>query len=82
MVVCWRYGKRFDGNGCVSTLVNVDGIKWMYCCVNEFEVGVNDSIFSDDEQEKVYFTGRPFHGKVPVCKITSPDEVSPCFRKI
>ena len=25
----------------------------MYFCVNEFEVGVNDSIFSGDEQQKV-----------------------------
>ena len=25
----------------------------MYFCVNEFEVGVNDSIFSDNEQQKV-----------------------------
>ena len=24
MVVCWRYGMPFDGNGCVSTLGNVD----------------------------------------------------------
>ena len=38
MVVCWRYGMPFDANGCVSTLVNVDRIKWMYFCVNEFEV--------------------------------------------
>ena len=26
----------------------------MYLCVNEFEVGVNDSIFSGNEQQKVY----------------------------
>ena len=26
----------------------------MYFCVNEFEVGVNDSIFSGNEQQKVY----------------------------
>ena len=25
-------------------------------CVNEFEVGVNDSIFSGNEQQKVYYT--------------------------
>ena len=54
MVVCWRYRMRFDTNGCLSTLVNVDWIKWMYFCVNEFEVGVNDSIFSGNEQQKVY----------------------------
>ena len=54
MVVCWRYRMPFDANGCVSTLVNVDCIKWMYFCVNEFQVGVNDSIFSGNEQQKVY----------------------------
>ena len=27
----------------------------MYFCVNEFEVGVNDSILSGDEQQKMYF---------------------------
>ena len=43
----------FDANDCVSTLVNVDWIKWMYFCVNGFEAGVNDSIFSDNEQQKV-----------------------------
>ena len=26
----------------------------MYFCVNEFEVGVNDSIFSGNEQQKVH----------------------------
>ena len=26
----------------------------MYFCVNEFVVGVNDSIFSGNEQQKVY----------------------------
>ena len=26
----------------------------MYFCVNEFEVGVNNSIFSGNEQQKVY----------------------------
>ena len=56
MVVCWRYRMLFDANGYVSTLVNIDGIKWMYLCVNEFEVGVNDSIFSGNEQQKSYYT--------------------------
>ena len=28
----------------------------MYFCVNEFEVGVNDSIFSGNEQQKVHST--------------------------
>ena len=53
MIVCWRYRMPFDTNGQVSTLVNVDWIKGMYFCVKEFEVGVNDSIFPDDEQQKV-----------------------------
>ena len=53
MVVCWRYEMPFDANGCVSTLVNVDWIKWMYFGVNEFEVRVDDSIFSGNEQQKV-----------------------------
>ena len=54
MVVCWRFEMPFDENDCVSTLVNVDWIKWMYFCANEFEVGVNDSIFSGNKQQKVY----------------------------
>ena len=45
----------FDANGCVSTLVNVDWIKWRYFYVSEFEVGVNDSIFSGNEIQKVQF---------------------------
>ena len=53
MVVCWRYGMPFDANNCVSTLMNVDRIKLLYFCVNEFEVGVNDSIFSGNEQQKI-----------------------------
>ena len=53
MVVCRHYRMPLDANGCVSTLVNVDGIKWMYFCINQFEVGVNDSIFSGNEQQKV-----------------------------
>ena len=28
----------------------------MYFCVNKFEVGINDSIFSGNEQQKVYVT--------------------------
>ena len=56
MVVCWRYRTPFDATGSVSTLVNVDWIKWMYFCVDEFEVGVNDSIFSGNEQQKVYYS--------------------------
>ena len=54
MVVCWRYGMPFDANGCVSTLVDVDWIKEMYYCINEFEVGLNDKIFSGNEHQKVY----------------------------
>ena len=53
MVVCWRYGMPIEANGCVSTLVNVDWIKWMYFWINESEVGVNDSILSGSEQQKV-----------------------------
>lgn len=41
--------------------MNVDPIKWMYFRVNEYEVdvgdsipSVNDSIFSVNEQQKVY----------------------------
>ena len=54
MVVCWRYAVPFDANGWVSTLMTVDWIKWMYFCFNEFEIGVNDSIFSGNEQQKVH----------------------------
>ena len=50
MVVCWRYRMPFDANDCVSTLMNVDWIKLMCFCVSEFEVGVNDSLFSGNEQ--------------------------------
>ena len=28
----------------------------MYFCVNEFEVGANDRIFSGNEQQKVYYS--------------------------
>ena len=28
----------------------------MYFCVNEFEVGVNDSIFCGNKQQKVYYS--------------------------
>ena len=44
MVVCWHYRMPFDTYGCVFTQVNVE---W------KFEVGVNDSIFSGSEQQKV-----------------------------
>ena len=53
MVVCWQYRMLFDVKGCVFKLVNVDWIKWMYFGVNKFEVGVKDSIFSGNEQQKV-----------------------------
>ena len=57
MVVCWYYRVHFHTNGCVSVLMNVDWIKRMYFCVNEFEVGINGtcSIFSGNEQQKVYY---------------------------
>ena len=45
----------FDASGCVSTLLNVDWIKRRYFCVNEFGVGVNDCIFSANEQQKVLY---------------------------
>ena len=43
----------FDANGCVSTLMNVDWLKWMHFSINEFEVGVNDRMFSGNEQQRV-----------------------------
>ena len=51
MVVCWRYRMPFDASGYVSTLVNVDWIKWMLW---ELKASVNDSIFFGNEQQKVY----------------------------
>ena len=54
MFVCRCYGIPFDENGWVSTLMNVSCIKCMYFCVSEFEVEVNDSVFSGIEQRKVY----------------------------
>ena len=41
-----------------EALMNVDWIKWMYFCTNEFETGVNDSIVSGNEQQKVYLSLR------------------------
>ena len=38
-----------------KALMNVDLIKWMDFCVNECEVGVNDSIISGNEKQKVYY---------------------------
>ena len=43
----------FDANGCLPKPMSVDWIKWMYFCVDELEVGVNDSIFSGNEQQMV-----------------------------
>ena len=54
MVICWCYEISFDSNGCVSMLMNVNWKKLMYFCINEFEVDINDSIFSVNEQQKVY----------------------------
>ena len=51
LVVCRCYRMLFDANGCVSPLVNVDWIKWMFFCVNDFKVVVNDSTFSDNEHK-------------------------------
>ena len=51
MAVCQRYEMPFDANDCVSTSMNADWIKWMYFCVNEFEVGLNDSkCFGNEHQ--------------------------------
>ena len=52
MVVCWCDRMPFDANGGVCTLVIVDWRKLMYLYVNEFDVGVNDNIFSGNEQQK------------------------------
>ena len=49
IVVYWRYGMPLNENDCVSTLMNVYWTKWMYSYVNEFEVGINDSIFSGND---------------------------------
>ena len=35
--------------------INVDFRKRMHIRVNEFEVGVNESIFSGNKQQKVYY---------------------------
>ena len=51
-------GMPFDANGYVSTVMIVDWINWMSFWVNEFEVGVNDSIFSGNGQQKVYLNYR------------------------
>ena len=55
MVICWHYRLPFDGNDCVSTSMNVDWIKWMHFCINEFEVGISYCIFSGNKQQKVYY---------------------------
>ena len=36
-----------------DVLMNVNWIKQMYFCINKFEVGINVSIFSVSEQQKV-----------------------------
>ena len=59
MVVCWRYRMPFDENGCLSTLVNVNSIKWMYFYVNEFEVILGIEGISGNEQQKVYLKTEP-----------------------
>ena len=41
--------------------MNVDWIKWIYFCVNEFEVGVKDSIFSGNERQKVWNSTHALH---------------------
>ena len=70
IVVCWRYRMPLDANGCVSTLRNITFIARMFIerdksvnecrfnkmnvCVQEFEVSVNDNVFSGNYQKKVY----------------------------
>ena len=34
--------------------MNVNSIQQMYFCINEFEVGIHNSIISGNEQQKVY----------------------------
>ena len=53
MVVCWHYAMPFDASDCAFTLMNVDWIKWTYFYVSKFEVAINDSMFSGNEQQKV-----------------------------
>ena len=38
----------------------------MSFCVNEFEVDVNDSVFPDNEQQKLYYYNRVDHNFRPV----------------
>ena len=55
MVVFWRYRMPFDAHGCVSTLMNVTYAKILIerdRGIDVFEVGVNDSIFSGNEQQR------------------------------
>ena len=51
--------------------MSVDSLKWMHFRVYEFEVGVNDSIFCDNEQQKVYLAAKQsffsWDMKVDVC---------------
>ena len=42
----------------------------MYFCVTEFEVGINDSIFSGNEQQMVYIIGRLQSSMGQTAKIT------------
>ena len=53
IVVYWCYRMPFQTNGSVSTLVNIDWMKWMYFYANEFEVGIDDRIFFGNDQQKV-----------------------------
>ena len=54
MIVCWRYGIPFNANSCVPTPMNV-GLNKMNIFLHYyvFEIDVNDSIFSNNEQQKV-----------------------------
>ena len=50
--------------------------KRMYFCVNEFEVGVNDSIFSGNEQQKAYFFCVVMDRYIPRLDYFPPKEIS------
>ena len=40
--------------------MNVGSLKWMHFRVYEFEVDVNDSIFSGNEQQKMYILDKTY----------------------
>ena len=50
----------------------------MSFCVNEFEVGVNDNIFSGNEQQKVYLPMRTDSALYSQCK-GNHEHCSSCY---